>query len=454
MPTSLFLSALLLSSWSHAAFTSASRSASTYTSGSASRSPPQLPSLHRRASFPGCNKSPPTALATRTNATLSSSGRTYMYHLPATYNASSPTPLILSFHGSTRTPDWQADLDLLTDEFFNPDWIVAYPASQTYGGAANRFWQGAPGVPADVDDVGYVLEVLQALDESLCVDPERVYATGKSQGGMMVNNLACSPEASARIAGFAPVSGSYYVDLEDGKHRHRKHRYHRKEKRDGGKEEDEDEDEGNGEKEEDDKKCDPGTVPLPCSPSRTTIPLLAFHGGNDTTIAYDGGERGGKCLPAVQHWVAEWVARDNLPAARSEMSRVGSAGDGGAMRYVYGTGTEQGLVSFVYDGDRVNHDWPATVNNSDSVAHGSGPAGFNASSMIMDFFGGLVLAGDDGDGDGNSSVQTGSDNVGATPTATSTGTSTASAGAAHLGGSGVVEKSVLGFVGALLALVV
>ncbi|KAI0136866.1 carbohydrate esterase family 1 protein [Xylariales sp. AK1849] len=296
----------------------------------------------------GCDSNEPTiSLSTRHSVTLSSSNRTYMYFLPSTYSTSTPNPLILSFHGAGRTSDWQADLDRLTDPFFNPDHVLVYPQALQYGATSDFiYWEGAPNATAD--DVGYVADILDELEQKLCLDTSRIYATGKSQGGGMAARLACNQVVSQRIAAFAPVSGAFYTD---------------------------------------DPTCgNPSTEAIPCNPGRDKIPVLDFHGGNDTTISIDGGPRNGGCLPAIQHWVSDWVARDNLTTDTSQTESLTDSLTGSAQMYQYGDGSENGLVTFVYDGDHVNHDWPATIPNSDNEAHGSGPASFNASSMIMAYF--------------------------------------------------------------------
>ncbi|TGJ87106.1 hypothetical protein E0Z10_g1702 [Xylaria hypoxylon] len=210
-------------------------------------------SLASVRSASGCGEEPGIALNTRITATLPS-GRTYLFWVPPNYNPENATPLIFSFHGGTRTPESQADLDLLTTPFFNSDHIVVYPSSGEYGESNGRYWQGAPQVPADVDDVGYVLEILDAVESQFCIDTARVYATGKSQGGMMTNNLACDARSSARMAAFAPVSGSYYVNVTGA-------------------------------------ECTPLTLEFDCQPAREHIPMFIFHGGDDNTIAYGGGSR-------------------------------------------------------------------------------------------------------------------------------------------------------------------
>lgn len=125
--------------------------------------------------------------------------------------------------------------------------------------------------------------------------------------------LACDEDMSLRIAAFAPVSGAYYID-------------------DFGDE------------------CEPETVPFgPCSPGRA-VPILAFHGLADDTIAYYGGPRRGACLPAIPYWARTWAERDGL-GPENVTSAVPGASDGSsAVRYEFGEGIQQGLVTHVMDG--------------------------------------------------------------------------------------------------------
>jgi poly(3-hydroxybutyrate) depolymerase len=315
----------------------------------------------------GCGADQGVDVDKRTNEKLDS-GRTYQLWVPPGYTPGSKTPLILSFHGAGGTPDSQAELDLLTMPFFNKDHILVYPSSLDYEVEPYRFWQGAPQVPPDVDDIGYVMDVLDDVESRLCVDKSRIYATGKSQGGMMTNNLACDEQASARIAAFAPVSGAYYVNVTGS-------------------------------------DCKPTKLKFDCKPDADRsgkIPLLIFHGGDDDTISYEGGERSGECLPDILYFISEWAAREGLQSEARRIRLPNGVKDD-AKVYTYGSGSskaegdntedddedavaQMGLVTLVYDGNHVNHQWPATIDNADNVRHGSRPASFNASSIIMDFF--------------------------------------------------------------------
>ena len=153
--------------------------------------------------------------------------------------------------------------------------------------------------------------------------------------------MACDPTLSSRIAAFAPVSGAYYIDT---------------------------------------LPCLPSTVNIPCSPSRQNIPFLAFHGGNDTTIAYLGGERKDECLPTIPHFIEEWALRDGLGDKNLTTPMASNT-----VVYSYGRGLDAGLVELVFD-SVIGHDWPSTEPNADNQVAGHHVASFNATPIILEFF--------------------------------------------------------------------
>lgn len=63
------------------------------------------------------------------NVSIISDGvqRSYLLSIPPAYNGQTPVPLILSYHGGTRTAKDQLVLDQLTSPEFNPGAIVVYP---------------------------------------------------------------------------------------------------------------------------------------------------------------------------------------------------------------------------------------------------------------------------------------------------------------------------------------
>jgi len=285
----------------------------------------------------GCGKSLPQgqAVGKVSNVTIASGGlqRSYLISIPPTYNEYIPTPLILSFHGGSRTASSQLQLDELTSPEFNTVSMVVYPQG------VDDLWQGVPNVT--IDDVQFTNDILNQVENIYCINHSRITATGKSDGGGFVNVLACDAGISNRFAAYAPVSGAYYIDT---------------------------------------LPCFPSTVDIPCPPSRKDIPLLAFHGGNDTTIAYLGGDRKGECLPTIPHFIQEWAIRDGLGATNVTIPVADDT-----VAYTFGHGAETGLVGLIYESN-IGHDWPSTEPNSDNTQAGHHVANYNATPIILKFF--------------------------------------------------------------------
>ncbi|KDQ28135.1 carbohydrate esterase family 1 protein [Pleurotus ostreatus PC15] len=292
------------------------------------------------APSPGCSSGGAFVPDSVVNVTVGDD-RYYLLYVPVNYDPEEPAPLVLSFHGGSRIAEQQLNLDNLTSKAFNKDYIVAYP------NGVDKTWFGVPGVTTD--DIGFTTTVIDEISAAYCVDTVRIFATGKSQGGGFVGQLACNMTASQRIAAFAPVSAAFYVSAPVF---------------------------GN--------TCKPARVPIkPCAPGRADIPILDFHGGADGTISYGGGPRKGGCLPTIPHWAQTWAGYDGLGAANASRPLT----DEGAVLYEWGSAEgKRGLVSHVFSGPDIDHSWPSTFNNPDNILHKDGPASFNATTMILEFF--------------------------------------------------------------------
>lgn len=190
----------------------------------------------------GCGNEPPSfpgATATM-NIEVNGLKRVYLLHLPTNYDRNKPTSLVLAFHGYTDSAGGMegTGLSYHADEY---NYIVVYPHATHFLGDSGYItsWNdltcnASPGpegpicsedatkypFPADCgdnvskecnwctcnDDLGYVEQVLDELEQNLCIDLNRVYATGMSNGGMFVNRLGC--DMADRFAAIAPVSGT------------------------------------------------------------------------------------------------------------------------------------------------------------------------------------------------------------------------------------------------------
>ena len=168
---------------------------------------------------------------------------------------------MLFFHGnggSAADMDAESGLSELADR---RGFLAVYPQGLAVG-AGKPFWAGAGRVDLGVDDLRFTADLLDHLQERLCVDPARVHAGGFSAGGGVTAWIAC--ELAGRVAAVAAVSGALFAEPGD------------------------------------------------CRPARP-VPVLAVHGTNDEVVPYGGfGPSPGwpLRLPSLPAWLAGWAARD------------------------------------------------------------------------------------------------------------------------------------------------
>ncbi|MEC3982309.1 ferulic acid esterase [Amycolatopsis sp. H20-H5] len=267
----------------------------------------------------GCHRSPPVTPGETTGASVVSGGltREYTVHLPARYDPDRPYPLVLSFHGHKRTSAYQEKLS----GFSALDTIAVYPQGLV-GTDGETAWTGAP-YSAAADDVLFTSDLLNSLQRTLCVDPARIFATGKSNGGGFTGLLAC--RLASRIAAFAPVSGAFYPQ--------------------GGE----------------------------CDPSRPA-PILDFHGTADTTIPYAGNPAKG--LPSIPDWLAGWSSRDGCFTRPLTYSPI----KGVDVQRWFGCDRRSTVEHYRVEG--AGHVWPSTQPNDDSAT----PTVLDATPVIWRFF--------------------------------------------------------------------
>jgi polyhydroxybutyrate depolymerase len=135
--------------------------------------------------------------------------RTYILHVPPSYNERHPVPLVISLHGGGGNAGHQrrvSDFNRLADE---KGFIVVYPNGTGQRQDAILTWNGGAccgyAMTNNVDDVGFIRALIAELSNAYAIDPKRIYVTGISNGGIMAYRLAC--EASDVIAAIAPWRG-------------------------------------------------------------------------------------------------------------------------------------------------------------------------------------------------------------------------------------------------------
>lgn len=138
--------------------------------------------------------------------------RTYVVHVPKSYDAKHPTPVVLALHGAAMNGSMMVWFSGLNKKAEEAGFIVIYPSGTgtgpflvwNAGGFKGRMAEGK------AEDVAFIRQLLDDLETVVTVDKKRVYACGMSNGGMMCYRLAA--ELSDRIAAIAPVAGTIAID--------------------------------------------------------------------------------------------------------------------------------------------------------------------------------------------------------------------------------------------------
>lgn len=166
-------------------------------------------------------------------------------------------PLIIDYHGNGLTPG---------DQYYNSQYFATLAGSQylvVYPQGYNLSWQGAGYSWPGVNDLQFTEDLLAHISQTYCIDPNRVYASGKSNGGGFVDLLACSRPAGDAFAAFAVASPALYSDNSVGE----------------------------------------------CA-ANTPRAIISSHGDADKVIPYAGGSGRGGILPNINDWVSWWGERN------------------------------------------------------------------------------------------------------------------------------------------------
>ena len=144
--------------------------------------------------------------------------RQYLEYVPASYDPSTPTPVIFCFHGLGKTMDYIFEVSRFYNIADAHGWILITPQAtdaRIFGINIGSTWDA--GVSATlgllhadlndgVDDAGWVLSILDNLITLYNIDQNNVFCTGVSMGGFMSNRMAI--EHGDRIKAVASVNGT------------------------------------------------------------------------------------------------------------------------------------------------------------------------------------------------------------------------------------------------------
>lgn len=308
----------------------------------AARGTPKPAAAVRVAPSAGCHRGGPVAPG-QEKVTLSSgaSDRWYIRHVPPGYRGTKPAPVVFDFHGYAEGADVQARMSGLGPVGDDRGFVTITPQ----GRGPVAMWDTALGSA----DLAFFGDLLDQVESTLCLDTNRVFVTGLSNGAFMTSAIACA--YADRVAAVAPVSG--IRDIEG------------------------------------------------CTPARP-VPVVTFHGTADPFVSFDGGlgpavaslpapdgshrtlgqlgatnvKRG----PSIADITAAWARRNDCARKASE-KRV--ADDVTLVRYQCPNGATVELYRIVGGG----HTWPGS-EFSKAVASVVGRTTFSISAddIMWSFF--------------------------------------------------------------------
>lgn len=136
--------------------------------------------------------------------------RVYRYYLPTHYDSKKSYPVVIALHGGIsrgRNIRLRSGLDQIAER---EGFIAVYPEGNGIGTFFKHWNAGtccAKAMKADIDDVGFVLHLIDELSAGFSIDKARIYVFGFSNGAMLAYQIAA--EEPQRIAAVAAISGTF-----------------------------------------------------------------------------------------------------------------------------------------------------------------------------------------------------------------------------------------------------
>jgi len=258
--------------------------------------------------------------------------RDYLLNLPPNYNDSNNFPLVIALHGTGGSADQMERDYKLTTKSNSAGFIIVYPEGvRSDGKLGIRTWNAGGccdfAMEHNIDDVKYIRLLMQKLTTSYKINPKKIYATGMSNGAMMVYRLGC--ELSDQLAAIAPVSGTLMTTQ-------------------------------------------------PCTPVRK-VPVLHIHSVLDTKVPYTGGYGlANYYFPPVDSSLRVWAGINGCGQAPQVVT------DATLYTHTQYAGCTNNTTVQLYLTKDGGHSWPGGLParpNADAPS-----TAFSATDLIWDFF--------------------------------------------------------------------
>lgn len=206
--------------------------------------------------------------------TVGNDARPVTVVVPDAYDPTAPMPFVLLLHGYGVSG---AQMESLLDftNFAEANAFLYASPSGTLDASGEEFWNATDACcdfgGTNVDDSSFLRAIVDDAREIANIDPARIFVLGHSNGGFMAQRLACD-HADVFAAAVSIAGATSLTDV--------------------------------------------------CAPSEP-IAVLAVHGTNDETIAYNGGSLGpGLVYPGAVETAAAWAERNGCDATTVDVGTV------------------------------------------------------------------------------------------------------------------------------------
>ncbi|HEX6030402.1 MAG TPA: PHB depolymerase family esterase [Tepidiformaceae bacterium] len=266
----------------------------------------------------GCSGRRPAESDARHTVSSGRIERSYLLHLPPSYDGKTPAPVVIAFHGYDSNPEQMERLTGLNEAADAAGMVTVVPS----GTGQNLAWnvEQFPNAPDDVDFVG---NLVKTLEKYFCVDSQRIYLAGFSNGGAMAYLAACLLPGKFAAIG---VVGGYTRCIAD-------------------------------------------------------VPLIAIHGTADPSVPYDGfvPVAGAAAYPMIPQLA---TARAEANGCQPQPQLSDPAPD---VRLSTFTGCPEGEGQVqLYAVEGGGHTWPGS--SIDIPSAGTTTKSINATRLMLDFF--------------------------------------------------------------------
>ena len=218
-----------------------------------------------------------------TTVSIGPSDRQANLRMPGNHDYSRPLPVVVSLHGYSGNGLSNAAYMHHFDSIHENEHLLIYPDGTT-NWLGMRYWNATDACcqnvvwATPVDDVSYILSLIDEAVQNYGADPDGVVITGLSNGGFMSHRMAC--EAGGSIRAIVALNGVTWDDFS---------------------------------------KC----------PDTGRPDILHVHSTADGVIAYNGGAIGGIDYPSATETIGYWADRSGCDTTWTNLGTRDLSGDDG-----------------------------------------------------------------------------------------------------------------------------